>query len=848
MLLKRPQAASGAIKAPNPEELKIKGRPTSDRICLEDYQKENAMLLKRPDAPSGAILLKRTQAASAAPNHSLKAFGSPSPTKGNTSVDENAEVINLQEHSITPEPEDYEDIPEVPEEYEDIPTFSEMQESVQEGNLKSPHALPDCLILLAELAASGAIKSPNSDDSPKAFGFPSPSSKGNPGVDENFDINREKPLEKATAAPHAEEVYFPIKKETNQHRAAGMQRSTPPIHGRGKAPVDAAHESKSQLESDTSPECMASSIGVKALREKLNSQVSAKCDLTPSKDNRTPSTTREIRSLIQPVSDMISGLSLSTKEESNAIRMTNEKRLQPPSTTEHGEDLENEKDLHVSENVSIADIGGLQMSNDNSVEYGQQEDEEEVINEKHGMQIVGFLQLSDSPEPAEFNEKPNEKEGEDAYIPFQPDPVDDAPSKKISPTVIVLSESDHDSKALRTNDHARAILGAMREKCTARLPAPQTKILADNCEQETLQYSNEEVEAIADVLLNPKKDATAVPDTPRSKALPKINDHMREALRDIHYSPSPRASSMLMKLRKKEVGCKKVPVPKVPKGSFLGVEPGRSLMPVEGVQNANVAALITVSQTMSPHKNNNVQHSRRSKMPSKGQGAADRAALAEVKLCKTRKIALFAQMEALPVLTPRGPPQQQKNLSEYTSKTRDDNNEVYEAMPEPKSEEMRIDLSDGIAYPLESFLEVYGVQDGLNRWANAAVALDMHDESCYGPAIDGHALDMHDESCYGPAIDGLQDIDGLQASFTSESSIEIEGEMDTESYAPLARELQDDSHDSEIFPEEATICAVDHRVQEKVEKMQKTQVVLILINPRFVHFPLLHRSTFLSAH
>jgi hypothetical protein len=382
----------------------------------------------------------------------------------------------------------------------------------------------------------------------------------------------------------------------------------------------------------------------------------------------------------------------------------------------------------------------------------------------------------------------------------------------------------------------------MREKCTARLPAPQTKILADNFEKETLQYSNEEVEAIADVLLNPKKDATAVPDTPRSKALPKINDHMREALRDIHYSPSPRASSMLMKLRKKEVGCKKVPVPKVPKGSFLGVEPGRSLMPVEGVQNANVAALITVSQTMSPHKSNNVQHSRRSKMPSKGQGAADRAALAEVKLCKTRKIALFAQMEALPVLTPRGPPQQQKNLSEYTSKTKDDNNEVYEAMPEPKSEEMRIDLSDGIAYPLESFLEVYGVEDGLNRWANAAVALDMHDESCYGPAIDGHALDMHDESCYGPAIDGLQDIDGLQASFSSESSIEIEGEMDTESYAPLARELQDDSHDSEIFPEEATICAVDHRVQEKVEKMQKTQVVLVLLNPRFVHFPLVHLS------
>ncbi len=381
------------------------------------------------------------------------------------------------------------------------------------------------------------------------------------------------------------------------------------------------------------PECMHGQIGVKALRDKINSQVtcSPKVETLPRKSEKTQSATREVRSHIQ--------LAAIKKAEKTApvpgIAEEDElmpKRFSPAPIRDQFGQRGAEGGMEASPRGSDEGIGGLQMSSENS----EDSLEEGTLDQSAGQEPVHELQLSVE-EPSELDGVGDTNE----YAQPTGDQGDDATAKTVEPAIKVFSGDERDSQALTINDHARANLAAMNSKCTARMPAPPKMQTHDDEAQ--LHYSNEEIQLIADVLLNPKTKATA--DTAQISTPTKINSHMREALRDIHYSPTPRASSMLEKFRQRESGCKKVPTPTAPRGSILGCEPGRSLMPVSGLKAANMAALAMVNAARSPHKNNNTQHSRRSKMPNLGLQAANRAAYAELHSSKTRKLALFQQEE-----------------------------------------------------------------------------------------------------------------------------------------------------------------------------------------------------------
>ena len=530
---------------------------------------------------------------------------------------------------------------------------------------------------------------------------------------------------------------------------------------------------KAMLESNLDgPECMHSSVGVKALREKLNQQIASVSPLcssaTPARvqmsSQRTPTATREVRSHMQCAA--VKAPQERTPEVMDGEQVKNSgERFPSPPIRKQFEELDAEKSV----DTSADGIGGLQMSSENSAEFGATEDERlEIVQE-----VDCCLQLSDAPSDSPEMQvvRPDDAYSEDRYA-----PMDAIPSESLKSMVIVFSEDDHDSKALTMNDHARAEYAAMTEICTARLPAPPQQVQPDQDDEQEVEYSNEEIQAIANVLLNPKHKAVA--ETPRYSTPCKINAHIRQALQEIHYSPTPRASSMLQQLRKKETRCRKVPTPQAPKGSILGLQPGRSLMPVSGLHCANLAALVTVAAAMSPHKKNNTQHSRRSKMPQgKGGQAANRAALAEMASSKSRKLALFHQPELSQADSQRQKSMWAGHVSKYGDKAKE-RFEEFEAIPAP-----------------------------------LLVAID-------DSMVDGSLV-----------IDGLQDsIDGLQASLSSdEGDVEIADKVlgnlknDESIYTSFTHDKDDDS-DDEIFPEHAATQLMDHHVDQKIGRIHQTQV------------------------
>ena len=475
------------------------------------------------------------------------------------------------------------------------------------------------------------------------------------------------------------------------------------------------------------PECMQGLIGVKALRDKINKQVtsSPKADSTPKKQSKIPAATREVRSHVQ-----LAAMKATEASAPAAADLQNEdvaqQRFPSPPIRKQFEQLDAASSIDASPDDADEGIGGLQMSAENSVESVEEETPGETASATH----VQELQLSEN-----FSEEvvaEDDADGEhdvdtDDYAQFQ-QVVDAVSSASLEPIVRVFSDDDQDSKALTINDHARANLAAMTVKCTARMPALPPKVQADGDEPQDV-YSSEEIQAIAEVLLNPKKKCTS--ETSRLATPSKINSHMREALRDIHHSPTPRASSMSEKFRQREVGCNKIPTPKAPKGSILGCEPGRSLMPVAGLKAANMAALATINAAMSPHKKNNTQHSRRSKMPNMGLQAANRAAFAEMNSSKTRKLALFQQA-----------------VSSADCDTR------------------------------------YCVRAG-------NTSLNEEDEE--SNARDRSTLEYSRDMEAPAIVEGLQDsIDGLQASISSEEEVR---EGDESIYTSFTQELDDDSDD-----------------------------------------------------
>ena len=559
--------------------------------------------------------------------------------------------------------------------------------------------------------------------------------------------------------PQSEVIHpLPISESSGKSCSAIMTSPPEQVHDEN------FNVNKEQLDSSNPDalEYMHSSVGVKALRDRLNQMASDSParDFSPNKSFTSPVTTREVRTHLQQTVPNVTP----TKQDENSESSDNilQKKFPSPPIREKFDEL----DAGKCSAASIDNIGGLQMSS----EHSEMSDEEE--NEVHQVTVIGLeenacLQTCDLTDSTQINEVVD-----DRYLDLQRGTVDFTASKSLESMVKVFSEENHDSKRLVPVDHARATLSAMKEKCIARLPAPPTKLQAYDAEEEEAQYSNEEIQAIADVLLNPAKKA--VVEVPRTATPSKINGLLREALQDIHYSPSPRASAMLQKLRQKELLCKKVPTPKVPRGSVTGLQPGRSLMPVAGLQAANMAALATVNASMSPHLKNNTQHSRRSKMPSKGAQAADRAALADLTSTKTRKLALFQQ-----AMSPADAELQKQKWAEYVSK--------------------------------------YGAKDE-----------DIFEENSKDDDIFAPAFVSHDSQYIQNAsvvIDGLQDsIDGLQASFSSDEG-EDNAECIEDKYGQAdACFEQDASSDDEIFPEETPREFVDHDVQEKIDTIHKNQV------------------------
>jgi hypothetical protein len=528
------------------------------------------------------------------------------------------------------------------------------------------------------------------------------------------------------------------------------------------------------------PECLHSRVSVKALRDKLNQMAcgSPKCEGTPSKVTKTKETTREVRTHEKPTALSMSILSTTLDDRSQGTVAGNEFRSPP------NRQLFEELDAQETAHASVDALEGLQDSEDGENRSFRMDDGREATpgqgNQQNSDLQAEGLQICDSPEPHATKES---EDGEsNAFSQYQDGSVDATPAQTLSRVVKVFSENlnDHDSQALTPNDHARATIAAMKAKCTARMPAPPPKV-QESDEDIEVEYSNEEIEALADALLNPTKKK--VPETPRTTTPSKINNHLREALKEIHYSPSARASAMLQKLRQKELFCKKVPAPKAPKGSILGLQPGRSLMPVDGLAAANMAALATVNASMSPHLKNNIQHSRRSKMPDKGHEAADRAAFSEVKSIRTRKLALFTQ----PELSTEEQEMQKQKWAEYVCKYGD-------------KAKLRFEESCNDEHiPAPIFVQV-----------------DDSVDTNYGPVV----MEGLQES-----IDGLQEsIDGLQGSFSSEEKVG-DGTMqllkNDESVDALQ---QDDLSDDEICPEFAHRIQIDYAVQEKVDKIRQTQV------------------------
>jgi hypothetical protein len=527
------------------------------------------------------------------------------------------------------------------------------------------------------------------------------------------------------------------------------------------------------------PECMHSRVGVKALRDKLNKMAcdSPRCDGTPSKVTKTKETTRvttrEVRTHEKPTALRMSILATQDDQPQDTVAAN---EFPSPPKRQLFEELDAQETAH----ASVDAMPVLQMSSEDceNRSFGMGEGcgatPDQGNPEVSDLQEAG-LQICDSPEPHATN---GSEDGEsNAFSQHQDGSFDATPAQTLSRVVKVFSENDHDSQALTPNDHARATIAAMKAKCTARMPAPPPKVQASE-EHNEVEYSNEEIEALADALLNPTKKKVA--ETPRTTTPSKINNHLREALKEIHYSPSARASAMLQKLRQKELFCRKVPAPKAPKGSILGLQPGRSLMPVDGLAAANMAALATVNASMSPHLKNNIQHSRRSKMPDKGHEAADRAAFSEVKSIRTRKLALFTQ----PELSTEEQEMQKKKWAEYVSK--------YGDMAKSRFEES----CNNEQIPAPIFVQV-----------------DDSVDTNYGPVV----------------IEGLQEsIDGLQDSFSSEEGggdYTMQASKDDESIDALQ---QDDLSDDEICPEFAHRIQIDYAVQEKVDKIRMTQVFFVV--------------------
>ena len=166
------------------------------------------------------------------------------------------------------------------------------------------------------------------------------------------------------------------------------------------------------------------------------------------------------------------------------------------------------------------------------------------------------------------------------------------------------STTECGGQVLTTSNHKHETWSAINTSKTPEQQFPPHQKEDNPGNREAVQYSDAEIQAMAEELL-PKKKAAA--HSPPSK----INSHLREALADIHDSPSARASSTVQRLRKREEGCQKIPTPQVPKGSAVGLQAGRSLMPVAGLHAANQAALVTVS-VHTPKRNANAQHVRQS--------------------------------------------------------------------------------------------------------------------------------------------------------------------------------------------------------------------------------------------
>jgi len=220
-------------------------------------------------------------------------------------------------------------------------------------------------------------------------------------------------------------------------------------------------------------------------------------------------------------------------------------------------------------------------------------------------------------------------------------------------------------------------------------------------------------------------------------------------------------------------------------------------MPVSGLHCANLAALVTVAAAMSPHKKNNTQHSRRSKMPQgKGGQAANRAALAEMASSKSRKLALFHQPELSQADSQRQKSMWAGHVSKYGDKAKE-RFEEFEAIPAP-----------------------------------LLVAID-------DSMVDGSLV-----------IDGLQDsIDGLQASLSSdEGDVEIADKVmgnlknDESIYTSFTHDKDDDS-DDEIFPEHAATQLMDHHVDQKIGRIHQTQVfplasLCLVLLCVYIDFPL----------
>ena len=650
-------------------------------------------------------------------------FGRPAGGAGAMATVAALQATDERGRSPTPDYEEFQDIPEVPEEYEDIPVFSHEKtpEPAEEpaGSATPAAVAPQSADVDASRKTCGAISSPPAKEV----------------RDENFNVNRDEP----------------------------------------------------DFCDPDGPECMHSSVGVKALREKLNKMAgdSPKRNCTPSKVQgaKTPVATREVRTHEKPTAPRTSV---------HATKDDQTKDDQPQCAVEGADEptfpttpiQQNFEKLVAQETdpASADAIRGLQMSSEHcSLEEGEDGKSTSGEENQGALDLQGevCLQVCDSPEaPAAIDGEDREHE---EFSQYQDGAVDAAPAQSLSTVVKVISEGSFDSQALTPNDHARATIAAMKAKCTARMPAPPSK--AQTCDEHTeVEYSNEEIEALADVLLNPMKKKIA--ESQRTTTPSKINGHLREALTEIHYSPSARASVMLQKLRQKELFCRKVPTPKAPKGSVLGLQPGRSLMPVKGLQAANMAALATVTASMSPHLKNNTLHSRRSKMPNMGHEAADRAALAEVKSAQIRKLALFTQ----PELSIEEQEMQKAKWAEYVGKY---GNKAKERFEESCKDE---DIPAPIFVPVDD-------------------SMDMH----HGPVM----------------IEGLQDsIDGLQASFSSEdgegdhSMQVLENDESVEAVQALQ---QDDLSDDEICPELASQNLTDYAVPEKVEKIHKTQVFYVLV-------------------